>query len=152
MSRPPFVLPDIAELDLSNPAVMDLALHAEQLREIVQDQSSPGRQRGLELAGGFRIYCFERRPDGAYHMLDRRRAPWRGHRLAFSLAELDALGVLQWARLKLHADADETVLPMASDPFQNLRGRRRAPLLQYAELIARIASATSERKPGTRSR
>ncbi len=151
MSRPPAVLPDISDLDLSDPTVMDLALHAQQLRQIAQDLSPQRRHFGLNLAAGFRIYRFERRLDGAYHMLDRRRAPWRGHSLAFSVAELEQLGVLQWARLKLHGAADATVLPMASDQFQNLRGRRRGPLLRYAELVARIARAAADRKTGTAS-
>lgn len=127
-------------------AASDLDRYAGQLSDIVQKLPARYHRFALQLLHESQIYCFEqnktRWPDGRFYMLDRGYEHWRGYKISFTAAELDALGLDEWRRKSTRIAFGKDIYPMEADDFLRPRARLRLP--HYAEVVDRIAERMHE--------
>jgi hypothetical protein len=133
-------------------AVGDMARYTNRLASIVHNV--PVGKHGIALTwiSDWRMYCFEqnfdRWPNGKFYLLDRSYECWRGHRIAFTRAELTTLGFDEWDRLAIRCGHDDDWVPLEADCFHE---NPRRQLARYVCRIAGLFEAFTARWPSTKS-
>jgi hypothetical protein len=127
-------------------AAMDLDKYADRLRSMCAVLRPMQYGLALSWISDWRLYCFERNitrwSDGKYYLLNRDYDLWRGHKIAFTRSELDAIGCDEWGRLAIRTLHKDSIVPLEADCF-HLRPRRQ--FKRYAQLINNLADAVAGR-------
>jgi len=126
-------------------AWLDVGRYADKLRAAARELPPARHALALELLSDQRMYCFERNtarwPDGKFYLLNRSYQFWRGHKIGFTGAELDAIGLREWDQRVIRVAHGANFYPMQAECFQY---EPRQHLASFVALVERLEDLVND--------